>query len=298
MRLELGDQAWELTARPVLMGIVNANPDSVADAAPLRTLEAQVARAREMVAAGAAIVDVGGESGRTDQNPRSAEAERELVVPLVRALAEQGITVSVDTWKLEVARAAVEAGARLINDVSGLADEGIAELAAQTGAGLVLMHTRAAPKRERFPGYDDVVADVVVMLTEKIERALSLGVRAEQLVLDPGLDFAKTPQESVEVLRRLGEVVALGRPVLLAVSRKYFVGVATARRPTERLAGTLAAVGAGVDVGAGILRVHDVEAVADYLAVRAALSGEADPLVDDSGDDRLRWVPLERSAEG
>jgi dihydropteroate synthase len=116
-------------------------------------------------------------------------------------------------------------------------------------------------------------------------------------VLDPGLDFAKTPAESVEVLRRLEEIVALGRPVLLAVSRKYFVGVATGRPPPDRVAGTLAAVAAGLDAGATLVRVHDVEAVLDYLAVRAALSGESGPLADDSGDDRLKWVPLEHSSE-
>lgn len=295
MRLSLGETVHDLSAtRPVVMGIVNANPDSVSDEAPLRTLGEQVGRAREMLAAGAALIDVGGESGRTDQPPRSADEERELVVPLVGALTQSGAVVSVDTWKLPVAQAAVAAGAGLINDVSGLADERIAQLAAESGAGLVLMHTRADPKREHFPRYEDVVADVVAVLEAMMARALELGVREEQLVLDPGLDFAKTPAESVEVLRRLEEVVALGRPVLLAVSRKYFVGVATHRPPPERLAGTLAAVAAGVDAGATILRVHDVEAVVDYLAVRAALSGKSGPLVDESGDDRLKWVPLER----
>jgi dihydropteroate synthase len=197
------------------------------------------------------------------------------VVPLVERLAAEGVLVSVDTWKPEVARAALAAGAAMINDVSGLRDHGLAQACAAAGAALVLMHTRAEPKVKHFPGYDDVTADVVAFLRERIEVARSHGVGDEQLVLDPGPDFAKTPAETVETLRSLHAVTALGRPVVLAVSRKDFVGALTGRPPRERLAGTLAAIGAGVDAGAAILRVHDVAATVDFLAVRAALAGEA-----------------------
>jgi dihydropteroate synthase len=152
------------------------------------------------------------------------------------------------------------------------------------------MHTRAEPKQANFPGYDDVVADVGTMLGDLIARARELGVPDDQIVIDPGPDFAKTPQESVDVLRRLGDLRALGRPVLLAVSRKYFLGAITARPPLERLAGGLAALAHGVDNGAAILRVHDVAQTVDFLRVREVMAGDADvPPEFDPSDERLKW---------
>ena len=186
--------------------------------------------------------------------------------------------MSVDTYKPAVARAAIAAGAAIVNDVSGLRDPELADVCAGTGAGLVLMHTRAAPKQKLLdPTLDGLVgADVKRFLRERISVAMAHGVAFEQLMLDPGPDFAKTPAQTVEVLRELSDLHELERPLLLAVSRKDFVGAITQRPPRERLAGTLAAVGHGVDAGAHVLRVHDVADVADYLAVRAALSGEAE----------------------
>ena len=259
---------------PLLMGVVNASPESFSDGGLYAGLDAQVARALDLVAAGAHLIDVGGESGVTDRGPLPAEEEADRVVPLVERLVGEGVVVSVDTWKPVVAEAVLAAGAHIINDVSALRDPSLADLCAAAGAGLVVMHTRAEPKRKEFPDYDDVVADVVGLLAELLQAAQARGVAWESLIVDPGPDFAKTPAETIAVLRRLDEVVALGRPVLLAVSRKDFVGALTLRRPKERDAGTLAAIGAGVDAGAGILRVHDVAAVADYLTVRAALRGE------------------------
>jgi dihydropteroate synthase len=190
---------------------------------------------------------------------------------------ELGALVSVDTYKPAVARAAVAAGAAIVNDVSGLRDPGLADVCAETGAGLVLMHTRAAPKQKLLdPGMDGrVVADVESFLSERIALALERGVEFEQIVLDPGPDFGKTPAQTIDVLRALPGLHELGRPLLLAVSRKDFIGAITLRPPRERLAGTLAAVGFGVEAGAHILRVHDVAHVADFLSVRAALAGEA-----------------------
>ena len=266
-----------LGARPWLMGIVNASPDSFSDAGACPDLDARVERGRELLAAGADILDVGGESGITLRPPVALEEEIERVVPLVARLAgELGAVVSVDTYKPGVAAAALAAGAVIVNDVSGLRDPQLADVCAATGAALVLMHTRAAPKqRLQEPGlYDDVTADVVAFLGERMAVARSRGVRDEQLIVDPGPDFAKTPAQTIELLRRLEELHALGRPLLLAVSRKDFVGALTGRGPRERLAGTLAAVAHGVDAGAQILRVHDVAAAADFLAVRAALRGE------------------------
>jgi dihydropteroate synthase len=179
-------------------------------------------------------------------------------VPLVERLVAEGIVVSVDTWKAEVARAAIDAGAAMINDVSGLIDAGVADACAESGAALVVMHTRALPKQKVFPRYADVMVDVLALLRERMAVARAHGVGEEQLVVDPGPDFAKTPAESVAVLMRLGELAELRRPVLLAASRKDFVGAITERPPADRLPGTLAAVGEGVDAGAAIVRVHDV----------------------------------------
>jgi dihydropteroate synthase len=195
-------------------------------------------------------------------------------VPLIERVAATGVTVSVDTWKPVVARAAVEAGAAIVNDVSGLRNPDLAEICAERGAALVITHTRAEPKHKDFPEYDDVTADVLELLRERVDVALEAGVAEDSIVLDPGPDLAKTPAQTIEVLRHLSEVQELGHPVLLAVSRKDFVGALTGRAPDERLAGTLAAVGEGVAAGASILRVHDVGQVADFLRVRGALTGD------------------------
>jgi dihydropteroate synthase len=267
------------------MGVVNAPPDSFSDAGELPDLEARLARAAEHVAAGAAIVDVGGESAVGGRPPVAAAEEIDRVAPLVaRIVAEHDVLVSVDTYKPEVAEAAIAAGAAMVNDVSGLRDPALAGVCARSGAALVIMHTRVAPKGTLLdPGaYEDVVEDVVGFLAERVELARSHGVGEEQIVLDPGPDFAKTPAQTVAVLRRLEAVRALGRPVLLAVSRKDFLGAITGRAPAERGAATLAALAFGADAGASILRVHDVAAAADFLAVRAVLRGERE-LAPDEG---------------
>jgi dihydropteroate synthase len=280
--------------RPLVMGIVNANPDSFSDDVRAETLERQVERALALVAEGADLIDVGGESGVTYNEPTSPEREIARVVPLVERLVSEAVTVSVDTWKAQVARAAVEAGAAMLNDVSGLRDPAFAALAAESGAALVLMHTRAAPKQAAFPDYEDVAGDVEEFLRERIALARAQGVEADQLVLDPGPDFAKSPAETVAVLRELPRLHALGRPLLLAISRKYFLGAITGRPPAERLAGTLAAAAWAVDAGAAILRVHDVAAVRDLLAVKAVLDGQAEVPDFDAMDEELKWIRADR----
>ena len=293
--LRLRDRTVDVQAgRPLIMGIVNAGADSFSDAVRLDTLEGQVRRGLELVAEGADLVDVGAESGVTYTPAAPAGDEAARVVPLVERLAAEGVSVSVDTWKPEVARGALEAGAVMLNDVSGLRDPALAELAARTGAALVLMHTRAEPKREAFPDYDDVAADVEAFLRERIDVALDHGVAREQLVLDPGPDFAKTPAQTVAVLRELDRLHALGRPLLLAVSRKYFLGAITGRPPAERLAGTLAAAMWAADAGAAILRVHDVAAVHDALAVKAVLDGRDEVPAFDASDEELKWIRTDR----
>jgi dihydropteroate synthase len=276
VRLRLRERTLELGERPLLMGIVNATPDSFSDAGEHPDLEARVAHAAALVAAGANLIDIGGESARGDRPAVSAEEEIERVTALVERVAAAGTLVSVDTYKPAVAEAAIGAGAVLVNDVSGLRDPALADVCARTGAGLVLMHTRVEPKGTLLDPatYDDVVADVAGFLRERMDVALARGVDAEQILLDPGPDFAKTPAQTVAILRRLDVLHALGRPILLAVSRKDFVGAITGRAPRERLAGTLAAVAHGIDAGAHVVRVHDVAATRDFLAVREVLRGD------------------------
>jgi dihydropteroate synthase len=276
LTVRAGARTLVLGERPWLMGIVNATPDSFSDAGVHRTLDERVALARELLAAGADIVDVGGESGVTNRPPVAARAEIERVVPLIeRIVGELGAIVSVDTYKPAVAAAAVAAGASIVNDVSGLRDPGLAEVCARTGAALVVMHTRAAPKQKLLdPSCDGRMAsDVVTFLRERMRLARRHGVADEQLILDPGPDFGKTPAQTVEVLRRLDEVHALGRPLLLALSRKDFIGAITDRPPRERGAGTLAALAWGLEAGGHIFRLHDVAAAADFVAVREVLAG-------------------------
>jgi dihydropteroate synthase len=267
-----------LGRRPLLMGIVNATPDSFSDGGRYATLEERVELAASLVAAGAGLIDVGGQSGITGKPEIDPDEEIARVVPVIERIVagHDDVIVSVDTYKPAVARAALDAGAAVVNDVSGLRDPELAAVCAEHGAGLVIMHNRSAPKqRLTDPAlYDDVVADVVGFLERKLELAHEAGVARDATILDPGPDFSKTPAQTVEVLRGLDRVHALGRPVLLALSRKDFIGALTGRPPRSRLAGTLAAVGFARRHPDQILRVHDVREVADYLDVAEALEGE------------------------
>jgi len=202
--------------------------------------------------------------------------------------------VSVDTYKPAVARAAIAAGASIVNDVSGLRDPELADVCAETGAALVLMHTLAAP-RERLQDadlYDDVTREVMDFLRERIALALAHGVAREQLIADPGPDFAKTPAQTIRLLAEVGRLHELGLPLLMAISRKDFIGALTGRAPRARLAGTLAALAHGVEHGAHIFRVHDVAAAADFLAVRAALARQADVGRDLALTEEIRYERL------
>ena len=263
--------------RPLVMGIVNANPDSFSDPG-VRTVDAVVARALALVGAGAGALDVGAQSAITNRPPADPDVEAAAVGPVVRAVVEEcpGVLVSVDTFKPGVARVALDAGAHLVNDVSGLREPTVARLCAEAGAGLVVMHT-AAPPLTRLQDRDlyvDVAAEVAGFLAERIAAAVEAGVPVESVVVDPGVDFTKTPAQTVELLRNLQPVVDLGRPVLLALSRKDFVGALTGRPPAERDAGTLAAIAAMRHVPDQILRVHDVTATVDLLRVLDVLAGD------------------------
>jgi len=286
-----GARTLALGKRPWLMGIVNATPDSFSDAGERRTRDERVALARELLAAGADVIDVGGESGVTNRPAVDAAEEIARVVPLVERIAgELGAIVSVDTYKPPVAAAALAAGACIVNDVSGLREPGLADVCAETGAALVLMHTRAAPKQKLLDrSYDGhVAADVVAFLRERMALARQRGVAEEQLILDPGPDFGKTPAQTVEALRALDDVHALGRPLLLALSRKDFIGAITGRAPRERSAGTLAALAWGLDAGGHVFRLHDVAAAADFIAVRDVLAGRQELAADARLAEALR----------
>jgi dihydropteroate synthase len=265
------------------MGIVNATPDSFSDTGQHRSTEARVALALDQVGQGAHIIDIGGQSGITGVPEVPVAEEIARVVPVVAGLhqAAPEVVISVDTYRPAVVEAVLAAGAGVVNDVSGLLHPEVAGLVADAGAGLVIMHTRSRPKHkvlddDLYAAAGGVTADVVGFLRERLDAAVAAGVPAEATILDPGPDFAKTPAQTVQVLRDLDQVRAIGRPLLLALSRKDFIGAVTQRPPRERLGGTLAAVGHVLGHAGTILRVHDVAVVADYLAVAAVLAGRAD----------------------
>lgn len=287
-RLRLRDETFSWDA-PLVMGIVNANTDSFSDPG-VRTVEAVMARALALVADGAGALDIGAQSAITGRQPADPTAEAAAVVPIVRAVVDAcpGVLVSVDTFKPAVARAVLDAGAHLVNDVSGLREPTIARLCAEAGAGLVVMHTVADPLvRRQEPGlYRRVGAEVAAFLAERIGVVTEAGVTAA--VVDPGVDFTKTPVQTLELLRDLGPVIALGRPVLLALSRKDFVGALTGRPPAGRDPGTLGAVAALRHVPDQILRVHDVAGTVDMLRVLDAIAGAGPVPADLVLDDDLR----------
>ncbi|AKT51172.1 dihydropteroate synthase [Arsenicicoccus sp. oral taxon 190] len=267
--------------RPHLMGVLNVTPDSFSDGGRWLDTRAAVEHGLALVRDGADLVDVGGESTRPGATRPSAEEELDRVVPVIRALVAQGVTVSVDTMRAQVAAAAVEAGAAIVNDVSGgLADPRLAEVVAGTGATMVVQHWRAhgATMQSRdHLDYDDVVTDVVRELRQRVRELQAAGVREEQLVLDPGIGFSKHAEHNWTLLGRLPELHALGRPLLLGTSRKAFLGSLLAapgadgslvpRPPAERDTATAATSLLAAQAGVWGLRVHDVRASADALAV-------------------------------
>jgi dihydropteroate synthase len=288
LTLELGTR----TGGPLVMGIVNASPDSFSDGGLHASLDAQVRLAGELLSAGADILDIGGESASTGRPAVAVQQEIDRVAPLIERVAgEFGALVSVDTYKPAVARAAIAAGARIVNDVSGLREPELADVCAQTGAALVVMHTAAAPRERRQDPelYGDVVGEVLAFLHERIAVAQAHGVRREQLIVDPGPDFAKTPAQTIRLLTEVGRLHELGRPLLMAISRKDFIGALTGRAPRGRLAGTLAALAHGVEHGAHVFRVHDVAAARDFLTVRAALAGELHASRDLALTEEIRY---------
>lgn len=293
-------------AKPTVVGIVNATPDSFSG--PGADGKAAIELGLSHLRAGAGIVEVGGESNVSNRPPVPAVEEVRRVVPVVEALAAAGATVSIDTHKPVVARAALEAGAVILNDISGLGglaaehspskspgdgDE-MVSLAAEYGASVVVMHTETPPKTPRWQDDlypDGVAARIREFFEERLQALAEAGVGADRVILDPGPDFAKTPRQTVEALRALPLYLELGCPVMLAVSRKDFIGALGGRSPRRRDGGTYAALAAGLDAGATVLRVHDVAGTVEFLRVRAALRGEYEVPIELRIDERVRREP-------
>lgn len=252
-----------------IMGILNVTPDSFSDGGDFLDARAAVAHAKQMVEAGATIIDVGGESSRPGAMPVPEAQELARVAPVISALVSDGVDalISVDTYKARVARHALEAGAHLVNDITALqGDAEMATVVAEMEAGVVLMHMKGAPRTmQRAPQYDDVVGEICIWIQQKIQEAEAQGIAPERIIIDPGIGFGKTTKHNLEILRHLEEFRALNKPILIGTSRKSFIGNVLDLPVTERVEGSVATVCWAITHGTDIVRVHDVEAT-----VRAA----------------------------
>ena len=262
-----------------VMGIVNVTPDSFSDGGEFLDPERAIAHGRELAAEGADLLDIGGESTRPGAQAVSAGEELERIVPVVRALSSAGFPISIDTSKSAVAEAAVDAGASMVNDVTALrADPDLAGLCAERGCEVVLMHMLGDPRTmQENPVYEDVVDDIKAFLTERIEYATAEGIDEERIWIDPGIGFGKTVEHNLELHRRLGEFVELGRPIAFGSSRKSFIGKLTGAGVEERLGGTIASNVIAYANGAGMLRVHEVAPMREALTVAERILCTASP---------------------
>ncbi len=269
-----GDLVLDCAERTLVMGILNVTPDSFSDGGRYLDRAAAIEHAARMVDDGADIVDVGGESTRPGSDPVPASEERDRVVPVVESLASSvSVPISIDTRKAEVARAALGAGATIVNDVSAGADPQMFDVAKGAGAGLVLMHMQGDPKSmQRAPRYEDVVAEVEEYLRGRIEAAESAGVPFESICVDPGIGFGKNLEHNLIVLKRLDVLASLGRPVLVGPSRKRFIGTILDLPEDDRAEGTAGAVAWSVAHGANVVRVHDVKEIVRLVRVVDAIA--------------------------
>jgi dihydropteroate synthase len=260
---------------PVLMGVLNVTPDSFSDGGEFFGVEPAVAQAEKMFDEGAQVIDVGGESTRPGSNPVSPEEELRRVLPVIQGMlsARPNSIVSIDTYRSSIAEAALDAGARAVNDVTALGDPRMAGLMAERGCPIILMHMLGEPKSmQQHPRYKDVVREVRDFLAERAQQAIRAGVEVENIILDPGIGFGKTLEHNLKLLKRLDSLVELGFPVLVGVSRKSFLGKITGSEdPKSRLFGTVAANVLAYERGASVFRVHDVRANKEALAVAAAI---------------------------
>lgn len=270
MLLHCGKFQFKLD-RPLVMGIVNITPDSFSDGGRFFSPGAAVDRAHQLLGEGADILDVGGESTRPGAAPVDIREELDRVLPVIEAL--RGVPVSIDTWKPEVMRAALAAGACLVNDVNALLAEGALETVAQTDAGICLMHKQGTPQTmQQQPHYEDVIAEVSSFLSGRIAAAEAAGIARERIAVDPGFGFGKTLAHNFELLRGLDRLRELGVPVLAGLSRKSMLGAITGQEVGDRVSASVAAAMIAVQRGASIVRVHDVRATADALKVWNAVN--------------------------
>jgi dihydropteroate synthase len=261
--------------RPLVMGVVNVTPDSFSDGGRYLEPGMAVAHATRLVEEGADILDVGGESSRPGALPVSAADELERVLPVLDALRDAGLPLSIDTVKPEVMRAALDRGASMVNDVNALRAPGAAEAVAATGAAVCLMHMQGEPRTmQREPRYEDVVGEVGAYLGERAAAAQASGIGRDRIVLDPGFGFGKSVAHNLALLRDLFRLAGLGYPLMVGLSRKSTLGAITGRSSGERMPASIAAALLAVQRGARIVRVHDVAATRDALAVLAAVDGD------------------------
>jgi dihydropteroate synthase len=274
--LRCGARVLDLSS-PVVMGVLNVTPDSFSDGGRYRDLASAVRRARELVAEGAAILDVGGESTRPGATPPTVDEELRRVVPVVRAIAtELDVVVSVDTSRAEVVEAAVEAGATMINDVRGLRDEATLAAAARARVAVCVMHMQGEPATmQDNPRYDDVVAEVRRYLAERVAACRAAGIGVDALAVDPGFGFGKALEHNLALLESLEAFTTLGASLLVGLSRKAMIGTLTGRPPHDRLAGSVALAAIAASRGAAIVRAHDVAATLDAVKIGAALRRES-----------------------
>jgi dihydropteroate synthase len=264
--LRLGDVVLEWGKRTYIMGILNVTPDSFSDGGQFHTLERAIAQAHSMIKAGADLLDIGGQSTRPQAEDVSLDEELQRVIPVIEALrtGESAIStpISIDTTKADVARRAIAAGANLVNDISGATyDPAMLSTVAELGVPIILMHIRGTPQTmQQLTDYEDVVQDIRTWLQERVEAAIAHGIPPQHLILDPGIGFAKTFAQNLDILRRLPELRSLGYPLLIGPSRKSFIGhILNQPDPTQRVWGTAAACCGAIATGGDILRVHDVE---------------------------------------
>ena len=264
----VGSQQWNLTGQTKLMGIVNVAPDSFSDGGQFDSVTAAVEHALRLAEQGADILDVGGESTRPGAAPVPLEEELRRVVPVVRELARQTrVPISIDTYKAEVARQCLEAGAVIVNDISGLTfDTDMPRVCRESSCGVIVMHIQGTPQTMQLePKYDDVVADVCRHFSQRLDALEASGIASERIVLDPGIGFGKSAEHNLQLLSHIAELHELGRPVLIGHSRKRFLKKLLGRDVEERHAGTLGVSIALASQGTEILRVHDVQATRDAL---------------------------------
>jgi dihydropteroate synthase len=275
MQWQLRTRTLDLSTRGVVMGVLNVTPDSFSDAGAFVDRERAVAHGLAMVAEGAEIIDIGGESTRPGAEPVSAEEEAARVLPVIEALAPHGMLLSIDTMKAAVARAAVEAGAEIVNDVSGLRDPAMREVVRVTGAGAIIMHMQGTPRdMQRAPAYEDVIGEVRQFFRQMEAACLTSGVRPQQLAFDPGIGFGKTVAHNRALLRSLGDLAPADRPLVLGVSRKSFLGEAIGSRAMEdRAWPTVALTSLARSLGARVVRVHEVRANVEAMRMTEAILG-------------------------